>query len=53
MRCIEINNKEVRTLIPNDKDDCRPNRAYFMIDENAFFIYKRNGLLCFGNPRTN
>ena len=35
----EINNKEVRTLIPNDKDDFRPNRAYFMIDENAFFIY--------------
>tara|TARA_B100001939_G_scaffold163229_1_gene140701 strand:- start:729 stop:1583 length:855 start_codon:yes stop_codon:yes gene_type:complete len=35
----EINNQKVRTLIPNDKDDFRPNRAYFMVDENAFFVY--------------
>jgi hypothetical protein len=35
----EVNKQEVRTLIPNDKDDFRPNRAYFMVDENAFFVY--------------
>jgi len=35
----EINNQKIRTLIPDDKDDFRPNRAYFMVDENAFFIY--------------
>ena len=30
---------EVRTLIPEDKSDFQPNKAYFIIEENKFFIY--------------
>jgi hypothetical protein len=35
----EINNKKVKVLIPDDKDDFEPGLRYFVVDYNAFFIY--------------
>lgn len=35
----EINNKKVKTLIPGDKDEFTGNKAYFIIEENGFFVF--------------
>ena len=38
----EINKQEVKVLIPNDKDDYVPNKVYFMIEENSFFVFNND-----------
>jgi len=35
----EINNKKVKTLIPEDKDEFTGNKTYFIIEENGFFVF--------------
>ena len=30
---------EVETLVPNDKSDFTANKAYFIIEENKFYIF--------------
>ena len=35
----EINNKNVKTLIPGYKDDFTGNKTYFIIEENGFFVF--------------
>ena len=41
-KATKINDKAAKVLIPNDKDDFTGNKSYFMIEENAFFVFDEN-----------
>ena len=38
----KINDKVAKVLIPEDKDDFTGNKSYFIIEENAFFVFDEN-----------
>ena len=35
----KVNNQEAMVIIPNDKDELRANKVYFVIEENKFFTF--------------
>ncbi len=41
-KATKINDKVAKVLIPEDKDDFTGNKSYFIIEENAFFVFDEN-----------